>query len=147
MPRAATGSDGLVADNRRMVRPAMATSAMDDTLHLGLAAATAQLARLPAPFVVLFERGDFSMELFAPRGRDTQSPHEQDEIYVVASGAGMFRRGDAVVAFSAGDALFVPAGVEHRFEQFSDDFRAWVIFFGPIGGYDALSDSEAPFCG
>ena len=130
-----------------MVRPALAASAMDDTLHLGLPAATARLEQLPAPFVTLFERGEFSMELYAPRGRDTQQPHEQDEVYIVASGSGQFRRGDEVVAFSAGDALFVPAGVEHRFERFSDDFRTWVIFFGPNGGYDALSGSKAPFSG
>ena len=25
-------------------------------------------------------------------------------------------------------------GVEHRFEDFSDDFAAWVVFYGPSGG-------------
>jgi len=30
--------------------------------------------------------------------------------------------------------LFVPARVEHRFEEFSDDFATWVIFWGPKGG-------------
>jgi hypothetical protein len=30
--------------------------------------------------------------------------------------------------------LFVPAGVEHRFEDFSDDFAVWVVFWGPDGG-------------
>ncbi|MDQ3378133.1 MAG: cupin domain-containing protein, partial [Actinomycetota bacterium] len=33
-----------------------------------------------------------------------------------------------------GDALFVPAGVEHRFENFTDDLVAWVVFYGPEGG-------------
>jgi hypothetical protein len=28
----------------------------------------------------------------------------------------------------------VPAGVEHRFEQFTDDLAVWVVFFGPEGG-------------
>ena len=27
-----------------------------------------------------------------------------------------------------------PARVEHRFEDFSDDFAVWVIFYGPEGG-------------
>jgi uncharacterized protein YjlB len=36
--------------------------------------------------------------------------------------------------FEAGEALFVPAGVTHRFEDYSDDFCAWVIFYGPVGG-------------
>ncbi|WP_260858933.1 cupin domain-containing protein [Paraburkholderia sp. BCC1885] len=92
------------------------------------------MAELPAPFAVLFERGDLSVELYAPRGVDNQSPHTRDELYIVSSGSGMFRRADQVCAFSAGDLLFVPAHVEHRFEQFSEDFRTWVIFFGPEGG-------------
>lgn len=33
-----------------------------------------------------------------------------------------------------GDVLFAPAGIEHRFENFSDDFVTWVIFYGPVGG-------------
>ena len=120
---------------------------MDDTLHLSLEAASAQAVKSPFRFAVLFERGDLSMELFTPRGRDTQTTHGQDELYVVASGSGMFRRGDEVVPFTSGDALFVPAGVDHRFESFTEDFRTWVVFFGPSGGYDALSDSQAPFSG
>jgi hypothetical protein len=28
----------------------------------------------------------------------------------------------------------VAAGVQHRFEEFSDDFATWVIFYGPEGG-------------
>jgi mannose-6-phosphate isomerase-like protein (cupin superfamily) len=36
--------------------------------------------------------------------------------------------------FRAGDLLFVPAGETHRFETFSGDFTAWVIFYGPEGG-------------
>ena len=30
--------------------------------------------------------------------------------------------------------IFVPAGIEHRFENFTDDFSTWVIFYGPAGG-------------
>ena len=33
-----------------------------------------------------------------------------------------------------GDFLFVPAGVEHRFEGFTDDLAVWVVFYGPDGG-------------
>ncbi len=31
-------------------------------------------------------------------------------------------------------ALFVPAHATHRFEEFTDDFAAWVVFWGPQGG-------------
>jgi hypothetical protein len=33
--------------------------------------------------------------------------------------------------------LFVPAGMDHRFVNFSGDFAAWVIFYGPAGGEKA----------
>jgi hypothetical protein len=29
---------------------------------------------------------------------------------------------------------FSPAGVPHLFEDFTDDFGTWVIFYGPEGG-------------
>ena len=106
-----------------------------DRLKIGLQDATEQLSALPDPFIVLFKRGDFSAELFAPQDVDTQQPHQQDEVYIVASGSGLFLRGEERVSFVQGDFLFVPAGVPHRFEQFTKDFKTWVIFFGPKGGY------------
>jgi hypothetical protein len=36
--------------------------------------------------------------------------------------------------FIAGTTFFVPAGAEHRFENFSPDFATWVVFWGPKGG-------------
>ena len=30
--------------------------------------------------------------------------------------------------------IFVEAGVEHRFEEFSDDFAVYAVFWGPKGG-------------
>lgn len=75
-----------------------------------------------------------SVEIYAPRGHDPQQPHPQDEIYVVISGHGTFRNGAVRHPFGPGDWLFVPAGVEHRFLDFSEDFKTWVIFYGPPGG-------------
>nr|WP_298413273.1 cupin domain-containing protein [uncultured Halomonas sp.] len=94
--------------------------------------AAALLTSLPDPFAVLFERGDVSVELFSPRGVDTQTPHAQDEIYIISSGHGTFHLEDELFDFEQGDFFFVPAGAEHRFTEFSDDFRTWVIFFGPV---------------
>jgi mannose-6-phosphate isomerase-like protein (cupin superfamily) len=96
------------------------------------------LARLPGPnaerFVELFSHGTLSVELYAPRGSDPQSPHTRDEVYVVAAGRGWFQNGAARHPFAPGDVLFVPAGVVHRFEAFSDDLVVWVFFYGPEGG-------------
>jgi mannose-6-phosphate isomerase-like protein (cupin superfamily) len=99
------------------------------------------LSRLPGPegerFVELFRHGTLAIELYAPRGHDPQSPHTRDEVYVVFRGEGRFRNGDQQHAFGPGDVLFVPAGVTHRFESFTDDLVVWVLFYGPEGGESA----------
>lgn len=96
------------------------------------------LARLPGQggerFIELFQHGTLRVELYAPRGRDPQSPHTRDEVYAVVRGSGHFRNGSDRHRFGPGDVLFVPAGVEHRFEEFTDDLVVWVFFYGPEGG-------------
>jgi mannose-6-phosphate isomerase-like protein (cupin superfamily) len=82
----------------------------------------------------LFRHGTLSIELYAPRGTDTQEPHSRDEVYAVARGSGWFQNGNLRHGFDAGDVLFVPAGVVHRFEEFTDDLAVWVFFYGPEGG-------------
>ena len=85
-------------------------------------------------FVTVFKYGTLSVELYAPRGHDPQQPHSRDEVYVVVSGSGTFVHGEARDPFGPGDFLFVPTGLEHRFEDFTDDFSVWVLFYGPEGG-------------
>lgn len=96
------------------------------------------LSSLPGPdgerWVVAWQRGSVQIEMYAPRGTDGQGPHTRDELYVVVSGTGEFVNGHARHPFRPGDMIFVPAGVVHRFEAFSDDFATWVIFYGPEGG-------------
>ncbi len=41
------------------------------------------------------------------------------------------------MTFRPGDVLFVPAKVAHRFEDFSNGFATWVMFYGPSGGETA----------
>ncbi len=88
-------------------------------------------------FEVLFEHGTISIEIYKPELTDTQQPHTKDEVYVVASGSGYFVNGDSREKFESGEVLFVPAGVEHRFGEFTNDFSTWVIFYGPEGGENA----------
>lgn len=83
---------------------------------------------------ILLRHGTMELGFYKPDGIDPQQPHTQDEIYIVQSGNGYFLCGDERHAFEPGEALFVPAGVEHRFVDFSDDFAAWVVFYGPEGG-------------
>ena len=95
---------------------------------------------LPGPggerFAKVLGHGTMEVEVYAPRGRDPQGPHTRDELYFVVSGGGEFVNGPERHPFGPGDALFVPAGVEHRFEDFTDDLVVWVVFYGPEGGED-----------
>ena len=84
--------------------------------------------------VHVMAHGTMELEYYAPRGDDPQTPHDRDELYVVISGHGWFRNGESRREFGPHDVLFVPAGVAHRFEHFSDDFATWVVFWGPHGG-------------
>jgi mannose-6-phosphate isomerase-like protein (cupin superfamily) len=106
-------------------------------LKIDLIASAAKLAASGQASVSLFQHGDANLLLFVPTDQDTQQAHKRDEIYVIQAGQGIFKRGGDTVRFDAGDVLFVPAGVPHRFASFSAEFKAWVIFFGPEGGAKA----------
>ncbi len=82
----------------------------------------------------MFEHGSLEVEMYAPRGHDAQKPHSRDEVYVVRSGSGTFVSDAGRERFGPGDFLFAPAGVVHRFEEFTDDLAVWVLFYGPEGG-------------
>ncbi len=85
-------------------------------------------------FIKVLEHGSMEVELYAPRGMDAQTPHSRDELYVVVSRTGEFANGPERHPFGSGDVLSVPAAVEHRFEDFTDDLAVWVVFHGPEGG-------------
>jgi len=101
---------------------------------VSLNAIRAQLAAADEDFFCAMRHGSMSVELYAPRGRDPQQPHTQDEIYIVHAGIGTFVKGNVRKPFKPGDVIFVEAGIEHRFENFSHDFETWVVFWGPEGG-------------
>ncbi len=97
--------------------------------------ALAQLEKVqPQKFVDVLRHGTLEVEIYQPEKTDPQQPHTRDEVYVIIQGEGMFVNGEQRHTFQAGDVLFVPAGVTHRFENFSDDFLTWVIFYGLEGG-------------
>lgn len=95
-------------------------------------------------FAEVFGHGSLSIEIYAPRGHDPQTPHTRDEVYVVVSGHGRFFCDGETRDFAPGELLFVQAGVEHRFLDFSDDFATWVLFYGPEGGERPASVAIPP---
>jgi len=94
------------------------------------------------PSAFIFEHGSLQVKMYRPSKQDAQKPHSRDEIYVIAKGSGRFVNGGDSHAFQAGDMLFIPAGVIHRFEQFSDDFCTWVMFYGPEDGEAATGREQ-----
>ena len=82
----------------------------------------------------ILRHGSLELRWYAPRGEDPQTPHDRDELYVVAAGRAAFVRGAERVSLGPNDVLFVPAGMPHRFEDMSADFATWVMFYGALGG-------------
>lgn len=80
-------------------------------------------------FKELFRKNRVSVEFYVPKDKDLQNPHAQDEFYFIASGSSKFMLENQILDCQKGDFLFVEAGKEHRFIDFSSDFSTWVIFF------------------
>jgi gentisate 1,2-dioxygenase len=81
--------------------------------------------------VPVFAHGTLEAELYTPERADRQKPHTCDEVYLVARGNGFFFDGSERYAVETGSFLFVPAGEEHRLEDFSADFAVWVFSTDP----------------
>src|SRR5579862_8411203 len=86
------------------------------------------------PFTDVIRHGSMIVKIFTPRGKDHQTPHEQDEIYLINAGRARFILEEKSEPVEPGDVLFVPARARHHFEQMSSDFATWVVFWGPAGG-------------
>jgi mannose-6-phosphate isomerase-like protein (cupin superfamily) len=89
------------------------------------------------PFRFAFKHGSLETGVYLPGTADQQSPHTRDEAYIVISGSGTFINGEERALFAAGDFIFVAAGAEHRFVEYTPDLAVWVLFYGPEGGEPA----------
>jgi mannose-6-phosphate isomerase-like protein (cupin superfamily) len=93
---------------------------------------------IPGPdgkhFNTLLQRGTLKLLISLPVRPNVQAPHAQDELYVVVRGHGVLVHDGKRDRFTQGDAMFVSAGTEHHFEDFTDDLAVWVAFYGPQGG-------------
>jgi mannose-6-phosphate isomerase-like protein (cupin superfamily) len=107
----------------------------------------AAMDRTPAPISLATARGlpwkpgrsaeafvDGDLEIrFTPRPTDgPQKPHQRDEVYIVAAGSGFYRVDGKLTAVGTGDMCFAAAHAEHGFENFTEDFAIWIIFYGPV---------------
>ena len=102
--------------------------------RLTIKRALAELAAENQTGKEFFKHGSLVVEFYKPGKVDAQTPHTRDEIYVVATGRGFFINRGVRQPVEAGEVLFAPAGVAHRFVDFTSDFSTWVFFYGPEGG-------------
>lgn len=84
--------------------------------------------------VLVMKRGTLDVRLSVPLPPNVQTPHAQDELYAVIRGHGVLVSEGKREPFSAGDLLFVAAGTEHHYADFSEDLALWRIFYGSEGG-------------
>jgi mannose-6-phosphate isomerase-like protein (cupin superfamily) len=61
---------------------------------------------------------------------DRQQPHEDDEVYLVLEGSGQLEVEGERTALEEGDAVFVPAGADHRFTGY-ENLSVLVVFDRP----------------
>ena len=61
---------------------------------------------------------------------DPQSPHTEDELYVIMSGRGRIVVGDETRPVRPGSVVFVAAGVPHRFVDIEERLVI-LVAFGP----------------
>jgi mannose-6-phosphate isomerase-like protein (cupin superfamily) len=68
------------------------------------------------------------MYVLAAGSSDPQSPHEEDEVYYVLSGASKMELGTDIRKVHKGDLIYVPARMPHRFTDIEEDLELLVFF-------------------
>jgi mannose-6-phosphate isomerase-like protein (cupin superfamily) len=63
-------------------------------------------------------------------GVDPQSPHTEDEVYYVVSGAAKIKVANEDRKVKAGTVVYVAKNVEHRFHSIEEDLTL-LVFFAP----------------
>jgi mannose-6-phosphate isomerase-like protein (cupin superfamily) len=82
----------------------------------------------------VWQRGSLDVAFALPVPPKEQTPHAQDEIYIIIRGRGVLVHDGKQESFDAGDILFVAAGIEHQFADVTENLALWRVFYGPHGG-------------
>ncbi len=90
----------------------------------------------PNHYVEQFRAPELSVGTYSipADGEDDQTPHTEDEIYVVSRGRARLVAGqpgaETAVEVGPGSVAYLPAGEPHRFVDMADDL-AILVFFAP----------------
>ncbi len=89
----------------------------------------------PNDWIVHLNSADLSLGTYSipAGGVDDQSPHTEDEIYVVKSGQATLVTDSGPAAVGPGSVIYVPAGETHRFTDVTEDLALIVVFAPPYG--------------
>jgi mannose-6-phosphate isomerase-like protein (cupin superfamily) len=63
-------------------------------------------------------------------GDDQQTPHREDEVYLVLSGRGILRVGEEDLDATPGSILYVAKDAQHYFHGVTEELRL-LVFFAP----------------
>lgn len=96
---------------------------------------SARRAAAAQPYLEFLREPSMSLGLYVlpAGGEDPQSPHGEDEIYVVVAGRASIRVGDEDRAVGPGSIVFVPARVPHRFHSIGSELSV-LVGFAPAEG-------------
>src|SRR5262249_11970677 len=84
----------------------------------------------PNHWVERFRVPDLSVGTYSipAGGVDDQTPHHEDEVYVVVRGRAVLATGSGTHEVSTGSVIYVPAGESHAFTNVTEDLALLVIF-------------------
>ena len=89
------------------------------------------ISRLDKPkeeiFRKLLKKGIMKIEYYVPE--KIQKPFSRDQIFVVASGRSTYYRNGDRAPVKPSDLLFITTGTDFHFENFTDDFATWRMYY------------------
>jgi mannose-6-phosphate isomerase-like protein (cupin superfamily) len=71
------------------------------------------------------------MYVLLPGEPDPQTPHGEDEVYVVLAGSASFTAADETILVGPGTVIFVAAAEVHRFHDVTQRLEVVVVFAPP----------------
>lgn len=98
---------------------------------LSLAAARSLKPPEGSRSLTVFQDGEVEIKFAAHPTPGPQVPHDRDEFYIVASGTARYRWEGGETLIGPGDLMFAAANTPHGYDNFSNDFSVWVVFYGP----------------